>query len=219
MIPAGEVVVTAAPALIDFRLKRYYNNRMVSYKTTRIIQRLFILVILVTVSLGVFFIAQTIVNRDKNQPVNLGKEALLKTSDGYAVGLSVRGPIVADEDFRSYRIVISPNVRELNVYGGYKETNLDSIKLNNNLPAYEQFVYALDKVKFMDGTTSYDNKGICATGYIYEFETIKDDKIIKKIWASSCNNSKSIPRSNVRNIMNLFLYQIKGGEALIKELW
>jgi len=37
------------------------------------------------------------------------------------VSLSVRGPIVADEDFRSYEIVISPNMRELSVYEGYKK--------------------------------------------------------------------------------------------------
>jgi len=94
---------------------------MVSYKTTRTIQRLLILAILVVVSLGIFFVAETIVDRTKNQPVDLGKEALLKTSDGYMVSLSVRGPIVADEDFRSYEIVISPNMRELSVYEGYKK--------------------------------------------------------------------------------------------------
>ncbi|MGB4420387.1 MAG: hypothetical protein WBI29_01140 [Candidatus Saccharimonadales bacterium] len=192
---------------------------MVSYKTTRTIQRLLILAILVVVSLGIFFVAETIVDRTKNQPVDLGKEALLKTSDGYMVSLSVRGPIVADEDFRSYEIVISPNMRELSVYEGYKKNNLDSIKLNNNLPAYEQFVYALDKAGFMDGSNSSDNKGVCATGYIYEFATIKDEKNVKKVWSSSCNNDRGISRSSVKNIVNLFLNQIKGGEALIEKLW
>jgi len=117
---------------------------MVSYRTNRIIQRVFIALALIVLFLGIFFVAQTIINRSNNQPIDAGKEALLKTSDGYEVSLSVRGPIVSDEDFRSYKITISPNIRELHVYKGYKKINLDSIKLNNNLPAYEQFVYALD---------------------------------------------------------------------------
>lgn len=192
---------------------------MVSYKTTRIIQRLFILAIVIVIAVGMFFIAQTMINTNQNQPINTGKEALLKTSDGYAVSLSVRGPIVADEDFRSYKIVISPNFRGLDVYKGYKQVNLDSIKLNNNLPAYEQFVYALDRAGFMNGSVDSDNKGVCATGYIYEFETIKDEKTVKKIWQSSCGSTRAISRSGVRIIMNLFLNQIKGGESLIKKLW
>lgn len=192
---------------------------MVSYKTTRIIQRLFILAILIVASVGIFFVVQAVVDKSKNQTADAGKESLLKISNGYAVSMFVRGPIVSDEDFRSYKIIVSPSVRELNTYEGYKKNNLESIKLSNNVSAYEQFVYALNRVRFMDGSVGYDNKGACATGYVYEFETIKDEKTVKKIWSSSCGGSKSLSKSNLKSIVNLFYNQIKGGEPLIEELW
>lgn len=192
---------------------------MVSYKTTRILQRIFLLLIIIVAIVGVFLIWQAVSSADKSPSIDAGREALLKTSDNYGVRLSVRGPIVADEDFRSYKIFVSPSVRELQTYEGYKSKSLKQIKLNNNTPAYEQFIYALDKAGFMNGDGELNNRGVCSGGYVYEFETLKDEKTVKKIWTSSCNNVKDTANSNVRHISRLFLSQVKGGELLVKELW
>ena len=42
-----------------------------------------------------------------------------------SVRWTVRGPIVADETFRSYQIEISPNKRTYTVYQGYLDKQLD----------------------------------------------------------------------------------------------
>lgn len=192
---------------------------MVSYKAARVLQVTFLVIVATVILLGVFFIGNFLTNNSNTVIVDKGQEALLKTSEGYEVSALVRGPIVADEDFRSYKITISNSQRELVTYKGYDNQKLDTIKLDNSVAAYEQFVYALNNLGFMNGSGDTDNKGFCSAGYVYEFKTIKDDKDVKSLWSSSCGSRSGTFRGSVRSTFNLFINQIDGGEELIQKLW
>src|SRR5690606_5138366 len=110
--------------------------------------------------------------------VDTNRQALLDTTAGSAVSMTVRGPIVADENFRSYTIVVTPNSRDMKTYTGYLGTVLKHEKLGNNTAAYDEFVHALDKANMSAGKQLSDEKndvrGICATGRVFEFATLKN---------------------------------------------
>ena len=121
--------------------------------------------------------------KDKN--INAGQIALLSTDEGRAVRLTVRGPIVANENFRSYSVIVSPSSRQITTYEGYLDKEISQKKLDNNVKAYTELVYALDKRKMMNGTQlteqQNDLRGICASGKVYKFETLSDNSVVKSL--------------------------------------
>jgi hypothetical protein len=137
--------------------------------------------------------------------------------------MMVRGRIVANEDFRSYQIMISPNQRVFTVYKSYLDQPIDNITLGNNTPAYEQFVYALNRAGLMNASeltgNSNDTRGICATGFLYEFQMYKSNKSIKKLWSTSCSRSSGSLKVNVSPSMNLFTVQIPGLQEKLSSVW
>lgn len=153
---------------------------------------------------------------DKN--VNTGQVALLSTDESRAVRLTVRGPIVANENFRSYSIIISPSSRQMTTYEGYLDKEIGQKKLDNNSKAYTELVYALDKRKMMNGTPLTDQqndlRGICASGKIYKFETLNDNAVVKSLWTSDCSGSKGSAQANVNEILDMFLKQIPDGKKM-----
>lgn len=153
-----------------------------------------------------------------NPNIEDAKTALLSTDVDRSVRLTVRGPIVANENFRSYSITITPDSREMITYEGYLDNQIDRKRLDNNTKAYTELVYALDKRKMMDGKDLTDEqndlRGICASGKIYKFETIKNNSVIKSLWTSDCSGSKGSAQSNVNEILDMFLKQIPDGKKM-----
>ena len=154
--------------------------------------------------------------KDKN--INAGQIALLSTDEGRAVRLTVRGPIVANENFRSYSVIVSPSSRQMTTYEGYLEKEIGQKKLDNNVKAYTELVYALDKRKMMNGTQlteqQNDLRGICASGKVYKFETLSDNAVVKSLWTSDCSGSKGSAQANVNEILDMFLKQIPEGKKM-----
>lgn len=159
---------------------------------------------------------------ETTQQVNVGKQALTSTTADRSVRMTVRGPIVADENFRSYSVTISPDARNMTTYSGYIGQQVDTQQLTNNIPAYEQFVYALDRANFMEGTpltgTANDLRGICATGSIYEFEVLQGANSIQKLWTSTCDGSQGSLKASRPQIINLFRLQIPQFDQLISKI-
>lgn len=155
--------------------------------------------------------------KDKN--INAGQIALLSTDEGRAVRLTVRGPIVANENFRSYSVIVSPSSRQITTYEGYLDKEISQKKLDNNVKAYTELVYALDKRKMMDGTQlteqQNDLRGICASGKVYKFETLIDNSVVKSLWTSDCSGSKGSAQANVNEILDMFLKQIPEGKKMV----
>ena len=123
---------------------------------SRLIPILLVIIIMVVAVAAVIAIGQSLLggNNPENKPksqADIAKESLLSTDANRAVRLTVRGPIVAQEKFRSYQIEITPDIRRMSTYEGYLEKQIDEKKLDNNSRAYEELVYALEKRKMMEG--------------------------------------------------------------------
>jgi hypothetical protein len=174
---------------------------------------------LISLARAVFFsdgTSQTVSNIDTS------RSALLNTAIDHSVSMTVRGSIVADEQFRTYQITISPTSRTLTTYMGYLDKKIDQINLGNNTPAYEEFVYALEKANYVRGTEltgdKNDRRGICATGKVYEFGTLKSGTSVKTLWTSTCNNTKGSLSASVPTLTSLFVNQIPDARKMINKI-
>lgn len=149
-----------------------------------------------------------------------GRTALLDSDSSNSVSLTVRGPIVADEDFKSYRITVSPSNRNMTAFTGYLDEEDRAKNLKNNTEAYEQFTHALDKANMMkgtepSGTEEDDLRGICASGYVYEYAVLVEDEPVKHLWTSTCSGSKGTLDASTDQLNALFLAQIPDSRDMI----
>jgi len=155
-------------------------------------------------------------------PVNVGKQALTNTLADRSVRMTVRGPLVATENFRSYTITVSPDTRNMTTLKGYDSQQIDNKQMTNTLQAYEQFVYALDRAKLMDGTPltgdANDMRGICASGTIYEFDVLQGSNVIQGLWTSTCTGSKGSLKASLSQITSLFRAQIPDFSQLVSKI-
>ncbi len=178
-----------------------------------------VIVIVAIISIGRAMFAGTSEDASVDE-IDSGRTALLDSNPNHSVSLTVRGPIVAEEQFKSYRVAVSPTARSLVVYKGYLETAEKDKTLDNNKTAYEQFIFALDKANMMKGRapaddTSDDLRGICASGFIYEYSVLVDGKSTKRLWTSTCGGSKGTLEASTTQLNNLFMAQIPDGEKLL----
>lgn len=164
------------------------------------------------VALGRLFFGGT---AQQSQQVNQQKsaqQALLTVDDNHSLKMVVRGPIVADENFRSYEIDIAPSLRSYTIYKGYLGTVESTKNLDNNAEAYKQFVNALDKAALTRTSHSTDQTsdilGICATGNVYEFSIMNGSTAAEYYWTSTCSGSKGTFGANINQVTNLFVNQI-----------
>lgn len=153
---------------------------------------------------------------------NSGKQALTNTFADRSVLMSVRGPIVAREDFHSYTVTVSPDARNMTTYEGYLGEKVDNDQIQNDTQAYTQFVYALDRANLMEGSElkgeENNTKGICATGYLYEFEVRQGDNTIKKLWTTTCSGSRGSLAANLDQVVRLFRLQIPDFSKLLSKI-
>jgi hypothetical protein len=154
--------------------------------------------------------------------VDLGVESLLNTSVDRSVRMTVRGPIVADENFRSYQIAIDSSSRRITTYSGYVDQMIDNVQLGNNTKAYEEFAYALNRANLMKGVEldaeKNDTRGICATGRVYEFEVLQGSSVVKRLWTSTCKGSAGSLKASVTQVQTLFNEQIPDSRKTLSNL-
>jgi hypothetical protein len=155
-------------------------------------------------------------------PVDTSRDALRSTAAGNSVSVTVRGPIVGDEDFRSYVIDVSPESRSVKTYQGYRNTVIDQKIVANTTQAYEEFVYALDRAGLASGAEYQgdrnDTRGICATGKLYEFSILKDGQSVKTLWTTSCRSAAGSLRANEALLVPLFKDQVPDAQKLIRKV-
>lgn len=199
---------------------------MAGYRSRRIFPIIMVLILVAIAIVGLVYAAQYLFfsgGKSSTSKTDVSQSALINTSANRSVIMTVRGQIVADENFRTYQIKIAPNGRTFTTYTGYLDKQLENVSLYNNVPAYEQFVYALNRAKLMNANEftgeNNDTRGICATGYLYEFQIMESDKTIKKLWTTSCSNARGSLRIAVAPIVNLFVVQIPDVQTKISSLW
>jgi len=178
-----------------------------------------IIVIVAVVSIGRSFF-NTTEETTVEEDVDKGRTTLLDVDSGNSVKMTARGPLVADENFQSYSILITSGSRDLTIYNGY----LDSVKkrktLDNNAKAYEEFVYALDKANYMKGEVPADDdkndlRGICATGYVYEYSVLSENEPVKRLWTSTCGGSPGSLDASTQQLNDLYFEQIPDSKKLV----
>lgn len=189
----------------------------------RIVPIILILIIIAVAIAAIVSVGQSIFGGGQPEEVNQGKRSLLNTSEDRSVRLTVRGPIVADEEYHSYTIAIDANSRTMTTYNGYLNRQLQTKDLPNNIPAYEQFVYALDRAGMMDAPEfsgdDNDIRGICATGRVIKFETLRGSSVIKSLWTSTCRgNASGSLKVEHGPLQNLFKAQIPEYRDLLTDL-
>lgn len=193
---------------------------------SRFIPIILVIVITIVAIAAVIAIGRSLFGGDNrttpSSTTDVGREALLATDTSRAVRLTVRGPIVAEEQFRSYQVTLSPDARIMTTYEGYLDKQLESKRFGNNVKAYEELVYALEKRKMMEGrdltAEQNDLRGICATGKVYTFETLQNSQPIKTLWTSDCSGSKGSAVANVAEIIDMFQKQIPDGKKMAQSV-
>lgn len=208
---------------LTFRPKSDSVNYMYRGNSSRIVPIILVLIVIAIVIAALVSVGRAIFGGDtQTTDTNVGRDSLLDTSVGHSVRLTVRGPLVANEEFHSYQTTINSSTRLMTTYQGYLDQPIASKSYGNNLKAYEQFVYALDKANLMKGDEltgdKNDTRGICATGLVYEFEVINADSTVKRLWTSTCKGSPGSLKASVSQLTNLFQAQIPDQEKLLDKL-
>jgi hypothetical protein len=195
-----------------------YNNN-----SSRVFPIVLVLIVIAIVIAALVSVGRMIFGGDTSttqSQTNAGRDALLDTATDRSVRMTVRGPIVADENFRLYRVIANPNSRKMTTYSGYLDNEIRTKSYANNSKAYEEFVYALDKANLMKGEELADEKddtrGICATGRVYEFEILEGKEVVKHLWTSTCKGSPGSLKASVSQVEALFVSQIKDSRELLK---
>ncbi|MGV9002092.1 MAG: hypothetical protein ACOH18_04030 [Candidatus Saccharimonadaceae bacterium] len=198
---------------------------MANYRTSRILPTILTIVIIIIAIAGLVALARFVFtgSTSKSQPtVDVSQQQLLDTSDGHAVSMIVRGPIVANEDFRSYSVTVSAVSREFQSYTGYLDTVTNQQTFTNNTAAYDQFVHALDKANMVAGKPFEGDKnnvlGVCATGKVYQFSLLNNGTTEKMLWTSTCSGSVGSLKGSATQLSSLFLNQIPNGVKITTSL-
>lgn len=194
---------------------------MANYRTSRILPTVLTIIVIVIAIAGLVALARLLFTGSSSTAVSefqAQQQGLLNTDDGRAVSMRVRGPIVADEDFRSYQVIISPTQRKFTAYTGYLDVITDQQVLSNNTAAYDQFVHALNKANMVAGTPFTGDKnnvlGVCATGKVYEYRTIDGGDDQTMLWTSTCSGSPGSLKASSTQLSQLFLNQIPDGSNI-----
>lgn len=179
------------------------------------------LVIAAVVSIGrLLFVGNS---SDSSKSAHEGISAVVfDTGDSRAVRWTVRGPIVAKENFRSYQITISPTQRTFTTFTGYLDQAVTTRTYDNNRQAYEQFVHALGKadIATMRSASDTDMRGVCAThGLAFMFETMANAKADNSEWTSTCSGSKGTMTAKPAQVQALFVNQIPDFKPLFDQVY
>lgn len=191
---------------------------------TKILPVIIVLIVIALAIAGLVAAGRAIFSGDQpssTQP-DTSREALLNTASLRSVRMTVRGPIVADENFRSYQVTVSNSIRSITTFSGYLAQPIDSRQLGNNTKAYDEFVHALDKANMVKGEAftgeKDDTRGICAGGKVYEFEVLDGVNVVKRLWTSTCKGSPGSLKASVKQLETLFLGQVPNNKELLKNI-
>ncbi len=181
---------------------------------SRAIPVLVLIVIVVIAVIGLVIVGRSILSgaTKTTQVDDPANTALLTTDSDDSVRMTVRGPIVANEEAHSYQVIISPTNREIIAYSGYDNQILSDNQYTNNSDAYTQFVYALGQLNYTKGAKltdqQNDTRGVCATGRLYTYEVLQAGSAIKSLWTTNCSGENGSFRGQSAAVRALFLNQI-----------
>lgn len=191
-------------------------------KSSRIFPIIIVILVVAIIIAALVSVGRAIFGGSSETQVDESQSALIDVTGGSHVIMSVRGPIVAEENFRSYLVDISPTSRNLTTFAGYTGQRIDSQQLGNNTTAYEEFVYALNRLDFVKADElkdeANDTRGVCPNGRLYEFAVMRGDRSVKQLWTTSCRNARGSYRANLEQTRTLFLRQVPDSARLTGDI-
>jgi hypothetical protein len=195
------------------------------YKSgSRILPALLILIAIVIAIVALVAVIRAFLGGDTpEKPVDdRSTQTLLNTDADHSVRMTVRGPIVANEEFRSYRIEVGPTSRRLVTLNGYDAVPADDEQFGNTSEAYAEFVNALSLASYTKeadlSDEEDDTRGVCANGRLYTFEIMVAQSTEKELWTTSCRDAKGSFRGEAAHIRDLFLDQIPDSRTLLRDI-
>lgn len=186
----------------------------------RIIPALIVLLVVAVVGVGVYQAFKsarpatpTVAPSPTPKPVSL----LDHVGDSDAsVRLTTLGPIVAKEHHLEQTLTISLAHRSVDIARGYSGTAELSTGFDNNQPAFEDFLRALDAAGFTATLTpnaksklkiADTETGLCPNGRRLIYELVLSGQSVYRAWSTSCNDPTTFG-GNSNMIQDLFTNQI-----------
>lgn len=192
--------------------------------SSRLFPALLIIVVIVVTIIALVAVGRALLGGSENDSpeTSPARRALLTTDADNSIRMTVRGPLVAEEDFRSYQVDISPISRRLTTYSGYQNQQLEERRLGNSTEAYTEFVHALYRADFLReaelSDEQDDTRGACATGRLYVFEIMEAQSSIKRLWTSSCRDMTGSFMGEAEEVRTLFLRQVPESDTTLREI-
>lgn len=191
---------------------------------SRVLPAILVIIIMIVAVFALVAVGRAIFSGGEAEEVadDSSVRSLLSDDADRSVRMTVRGPIVGNDNFRSYEVEISPSGRRITTYSGYDRNQLENEQLANNSEAYLEFVHALNLAGFTKGAPAIDDdenmRGVCASGRVYTFELAQSQTISQQLWISSCKGINGTFRGDAVTVRSLFLRQIPGSASLVKSL-
>lgn len=144
-----------------------------------------------------------------------------KTLDSYAttdaeVELTIDGPIVADQNHQAIKIAVSNDSVTYQAIQGYQGSVIKEETYPNNVNAYTNFLFALERAGFTEGDNASDlknNLGYCPLGDRYVLELNQDGQDIENYWSTSCGSPNTY-KGNLSLTLTLFQDQVPNYSSL-----
>lgn len=183
-----------------------------------------IIIVIAIVVFGVVSLIRMFVGGGSSQqaatPEASTSSKLLDTSSSQSVVMYVRGPIVADEKFRSFAVTISPTGRSITAWQGYARSNVVATEsYSNDTAAYKEFVNALNYAGYAKtrDVKNNDTEGLCANGKVYNFQIMNGGNVSDNRWTTNCD-VKGTFAGNGPAVRNLFLEQIPAAQQVTSKI-
>jgi hypothetical protein len=148
--------------------------------------------------------------KPKQQPTTKALDSYAATNS--EVSLTIDGPINAVSLHEQVRITIDRDNATYEHIRGYSGQAVEMQRFPNTQDAYENLLFALERVGFTQGDTVSglkDERGYCATGARYVFELKDSDKTVERYWSSTCGTPKTY-LGQTGETVDLFKAQIPG---------
>lgn len=155
------------------------------------------------------------------EPTTTEQVSLAASSDTALVTrITTSGEIINNEDYNSVRISVSRSDRTLEIMSGYQNIVTEVVKFDNNQPAYESFLLAIELEGFRESQegVNTDERGYCAADSRTVYEAIGNIAVDQRLWSGSCSKKLGTFAGDVRGVEKLFEAQIPNYSTLVRGL-
>jgi hypothetical protein len=138
--------------------------------------------------------------------------------DDVQARMTIDGRIVALEKHYSVTMTVGKLHRNLDVYQGYSATASTADALDNNQPAFEDFMRALHNAGFDSSSknpkASNTYIGLCPFGQRYIFEFFQGGNTLMSSWSTTCSDPTDFT-GNAATIRTLFQTQFTQYQTVV----